>query len=203
MTETQQAQFERQTILQKIADELKYLEGIEIVYRSLLRRQTITALENQGDSLGSSRDLQSVAAPEDVQAIEDTKRKIASDITRRRSILQAIEFVLRTNFLVAMTKEQSALSKLLDEKSSPLLFNLLRQSPAHLQNSARLPLASLEDVITLFDAAELEEQQGSANYLPQAVLFYQLEVFHRDNYRDKSFPAPENSVDSAFIPPTV
>lgn len=66
MTETQQAQLERQVILQKIGDELQYLEGIEIVYRALLRRQTITALENQGDSLGSLRDQPSVAASQDV-----------------------------------------------------------------------------------------------------------------------------------------
>ena len=59
-----------------------------------------------------------------------------------------------------MTSQQSDLSKQLDEKYSPLLFNLLRQSPAHLSNSARLPLASLEDVITLFDAADIDEKQG-------------------------------------------
>ena len=66
--------------------------------------------------------------------------------------MQAIEFVLRTNFLITMTKEQSMISKQLDEKNSPLLYNILRSAPDHLQNSARIPFTSLEDVITLFDA---------------------------------------------------
>ena len=46
LTETQQAQFEKQTILQKVGQEIEYLDGVEVVYRSLLNRQTITALEN-------------------------------------------------------------------------------------------------------------------------------------------------------------
>ena len=62
-----------------------------------------------------------------------------------------------------MTREQSKMSELLDEKASPLLYNLLREAPAHLQNSARMPLTSLEDVITLFDA---QGENKDSSYLP-------------------------------------
>ena len=47
-----------------------------------------------------------------------------------------------------------------------LVYDLLREAPLHLRN-ASLPITELEDVIALFDTA-----QGSADFLPQAILLY-------------------------------
>lgn len=40
----------------------------------------------------------------EVQAIEETKRKIWKDITRRRNVLGALAFVVQTDFLISMGK---------------------------------------------------------------------------------------------------
>ena len=46
ITETWRANQEREAILIHIREEMTYLEGIECVYRALLNRQTMTALDN-------------------------------------------------------------------------------------------------------------------------------------------------------------
>jgi len=71
IAETLKANQERGAILAHIAEELDYLEGIETVYRALLNRQTITAIENQANIRGYQRSQQ--LAPVDTQAIEETR----------------------------------------------------------------------------------------------------------------------------------
>jgi len=86
-----------------------------------------------------------------VQAIDDTKHKIWSDMTRRRTILEALAFVVRTDFLIWMNKGQRDLSMVMasDPSAAPsLLQDLLRKAPSHLS----MPIVALEDVVTLFDA---------------------------------------------------
>jgi len=78
-------------------------------------------------------------------------------MTRRRAILKALEFVVRTDFLIAMGKGQRDLSVLMaaNPTAAPsLLHDLLRAAPAHIRDQANLPLTSLEDVVTLFDAQD-------------------------------------------------
>ena len=90
--------------------------------------------------------------------IEDTKRKISNDVIRRRSILRALDYITRTGFLIHMNKMQPDLAKIMTPKN-PLLKDLLRLAPSNLRDGT-LPLTNLEDVVSLFDAAE----EGS--YLP-------------------------------------
>ena len=90
--------------------------------------------------------------------IEDTKRKISNDVIRRRTILRALDYITRTGFLIHMNKMQPDLAKIMTPKN-PLLKDLLRLAPSNLRDGA-LPLIHLEDVVSLFDAAE----EGS--YLP-------------------------------------
>jgi hypothetical protein len=68
-----------------------------------------------------------------VQAIEDTKRKIDRDITRRRTILQAVGFIVRTNTLIATNKYQRELGVLISS-DLPLLKDLMRKAPAYLRD---------------------------------------------------------------------
>ena len=69
-----------------------------------------------------------------------------------------------------MNKMQPDLAKIMTPKS-PLLKDLLRLAPSNLRDGT-LPLTNLEDVVSLFDAAE----EGS--FLPQALLMYQMEAYN-------------------------
>ena len=69
-----------------------------------------------------------------------------------------------------MNKAQPDLAKIMTPKSL-LLKDLLRLAPSNLRDGT-LPLTHLEDVVSLFDAAE----EGS--FLPQAVLMYQMEAYN-------------------------
>jgi len=73
---------------------------------------------------------------------------------------------------------------------SLLFYDMLRLAPIHLRE-ATLPITTLEDVLSLFDASE----EGS--YLPQAVLMYHLEAYYTDFF-SAAGTKPE-PVDSGFI----
>ena len=79
---------------------------------------------------------------------------------------------------------------MLSDKSL-LLYDMLRLAPIHFHESV-LPLTTLEDVLSLFDAAEED------SYLAQAVMIYHLEAYNTDFCArvDKK----TETIDSGFIP---
>ena len=182
--------------MQRISDEQYILDGIHTVYKALLQRQTIVALENKSIELkyysADQRDGQNLAHKHDVQAIEGTKEKIAGDIVRRKMILQAIDFFVRSNFTSAMNKVSQDLSMQMSNESL-LLYDLLRQAPAHLRLHSKMPLTQLEDLICLFDAHSAD----LTPFLPHAIVLYHYEAY-LNNSNDKSLNT--EIIDSSFIP---
>ena len=111
---------------------------------------------------------------------------------RRRFILKALTYVLNTNLITCMGQASDDLEVIMSKKSL-LLAELLRESPLHLRES-KTALTSLEDIVTLFDAA----QGPSDSFLPQAVLLYLTEVCSADlNLKDYE---KTNLIDAAFVP---
>ena len=85
--------------------------------------------------------------------------KIKGDIEKRRNILRALDYVTRTNFLIFASKAKEDLALIMNDKSL-LVNDLIRLAPINFRESNHLPLTSLEDIVTLFDAAETD------SYLP-------------------------------------
>ena len=75
-SETGRAAQERQAILVRIRQEHDFVDGIENLYRAILQRQTIVALDHKNDE----RAMKPVQDPRTKNALEDVKRKAASDI---------------------------------------------------------------------------------------------------------------------------
>lgn len=84
--------------------------------------------------------------------------------------MKALDYVTRTNFLIICGKAREDLAKLLNDKSL-LVNDLVRLAPVNLRES-NLPIASLEDIVTLFDAADTDSN------LPQALLVYYTEAYY-------------------------
>ena len=111
---------------------------------------------------------------------------------RRRLILKALTYVLSTNLIMCMGQASDDLEVIMSKKGV-LLAELLRESPLHLRE-AKTALSSLEDIVSLFDAA-----QGSIDgFLPQAVLLYLTEVCDAD-LALKEYEKT-NLIDPAFMP---
>ena len=103
------------------------------------------------------------------EAIKETRHKIESDICRRRTILDALDFVTRSNFLIHMAKWREDLEGIMSDKTL-LAYDLLRDAPVHLREMS-LPITQLEDVIALFDTV-----RAPGCYLAQAMMLYQMEA---------------------------
>ena len=73
---TGRAAQERQAILVRIRQEHDFVDGIENLYRAILQRQTIVALDHKNDE----RAMKPVQDQRTKNALEDVKRKAASDI---------------------------------------------------------------------------------------------------------------------------
>lgn len=86
---------EQRGILRRIREEHDFVDGIEAVYQALMQMQTIVAIGIQADSRSNHFET---------EAIEETKFKIESDICRRRTILNALDYITRTGWLILMTK---------------------------------------------------------------------------------------------------
>lgn len=121
-----------------------------------------------------------------------TKRTIDDNLVKRRTILAALDFVARTSFLVYMVKMQADFSMMLRKDNNMLYHDLLRLAPIHLRESKE-PITTLENVLSLFDAAE------SGSYLPHAVLCYLFEAYRRD-FAAQEDQVIKGDVDTSFIP---
>lgn len=70
-----------------------------------------------------------------------------------------------------------------DPVGAPLLIHdLLRAAPTHIRSQSSLPLTSLEDVVTLFDASTADNCN-----LATAILLYHLEAYRTYFHQDKRF----------------
>ena len=76
-----------------------------------------------------------------------------------------------------------------------LLHDILRAGPAHIRDPASLPLTSLEDIVTLFDASTERD-----SHLATAILLYHLEAY-RENFIDGKRHAEKTElIDGDFAP---
>ena len=95
-----------------------------------------------------------------------------------------------------MAKGREDLNLAMAEKTL-LIHDLLRQAPAYLRDPSKLPLTSLEDFVSLFDA-----QSEEPAYLPHAILVYHMEAYN-DLVFDKSQRTKIDSIDSSFVPTSI
>ena len=173
-------------ILQRIGEEQEFLDGIENVFNALLKRQTITALQNQIDS------RQDKISDDQIANIEETEKIIQDNLVRRRQILKALTYVISTNLIQCIGQAADDIEVIMSKKGL-LLSELLRESPVHLRE-AKTALSSLEDIVTLFDGS----LGGPGSYLPQAVLLYMTEVCSRDIALKEHEKI--NLIDASFMP---
>lgn len=66
------------------------------------------------------------------EAIVETRNKIEGDICRRRTILDALDFVTRTGWLIHVNTKEELLTQILEDKSR-LAYDMLREAPLHLR----------------------------------------------------------------------
>ena len=103
-----------------------------------------------------------------------------------------MDFFVRSNFISAMKKVSQDPSVQMSNESL-LLYDLLRQAPAHLRLPSKMPLTQLEDLICLFDAHSAD----LTPFLPHAIVLYHYEAY-LNNSNDKSLNT--EIIDSSFIP---
>ena len=83
---------DQRIILRKLHEEHEFVNGIDVVYRALLQMQTIVSLSIQGELQTDQMQL--------TEAIVETNLKIEGDIGRRRTILNTLDFVMRSDWLI-------------------------------------------------------------------------------------------------------
>jgi hypothetical protein len=89
-----------------------------------MQMQTIVAIGIQVDKKSNTI--------EQTEAIDETKFKIESDICRRRTILDALDFVTRSGCLIYINKYREDLVNFMKNKTL-LAYDLLREAPLHLR----------------------------------------------------------------------
>ena len=129
-----------------------------------------------------------------LQAIQVFKTKISSEICKRRTILDALDYITRTDYMSCITRTADDLrSHVFSTNPNLLIYDVLRQAPVHLLETRNLPITSLEDIIDLVDSADAD------SLLPRAVLAYHMEAYNAD-FKDFGSKQGLDQVNASFMP---
>ena len=69
----------------------------------------------------------------ELQAIEKFRAKITASISKRRTILNALDYLTRTHYVSSIQRSADNLARIMRVDKTMLIHDLLRDAPAHLR----------------------------------------------------------------------